>query len=122
MAYFSLTYGLQHYAAEGGYANIIDMLLKEGADPKALTTYKSTPLHWACEGGHIDAVRLLCRKGDADLEARDQENSTPLHLAAEKGYHKLVLVLVKEFGGKMDDRAKKAMLTVAEQPSPAAPP
>ena len=48
----------------------------------------------------------------------DKDNSSAIHLAAEKGYHKLVLVFVKEFGGKLDNRAKQAMLTVTEQPLP----
>lgn len=65
----------------------------------------------------------MCGSVDASSSAQalDKDASTPLHLAAEKGYHKLVLAFVREYGGKLDDRAKQAMLTVAERPLPAHP-
>jgi len=48
----------------------------------AKNNYGSTPLHLACENGHIGVTKLLLEKG-ADVNASNNYGSTPLHLACE---------------------------------------
>jgi acyl-CoA-binding domain-containing protein 6 len=39
-----------------------------------------TPLHWACDGGHVDVVRVLVERG-ANVDAADVDGRTALHTA-----------------------------------------
>jgi ankyrin repeat protein len=44
----------------------------------------NTPLHWACRGGHLEAVQLLLSKIPA-VNAANKIGDTPLHCAAWAG-------------------------------------
>ena len=41
---------------------------------------RSTPLHLACDGGHLDVVQVLL-DNDALTHVEDKEGRTPLHIA-----------------------------------------
>ena len=45
-----------HYAAEGGFKNIVEFLLEHGADPKKLNTFGCTALERGQLKGHYDIV------------------------------------------------------------------
>lgn len=51
-----------------------------------------TPLHRACEGGHVDVVQLLVERG-ADLEAKNAAGKTALVIAAEVCFLPLFLFI-----------------------------
>ena len=72
------------------------MLLENGA----VTTIPlwSTPLQWASEYGHIEAVRLLLEHG-ADPLARDYEGMTPSELASRNGHVEIVRLLSQKSVG-----------------------
>jgi ankyrin repeat protein len=40
------------------------------------------PLHFACESGHLEVVRMLLNR-HADVNARDKTHKTPLHWALQ---------------------------------------
>lgn len=42
---------------------ILDLLLKNGANPNVCTHYFYTPLHWAAKHGHLDRIKLLLDAG-----------------------------------------------------------
>nr|XP_047916480.1 ankyrin repeat domain-containing protein 2 isoform X2 [Anser cygnoides] len=52
-----------------------------------------TAVHWACRGGHLDAVKLLQDHG-ADLNLKDKLLSTPLHVATRTGHPDIVEHLI----------------------------
>ncbi|XP_068053922.1 ankyrin repeat domain-containing protein 2 isoform X2 [Anomalospiza imberbis] len=52
-----------------------------------------TAVHWACRGGHLDAVKLLQDRG-ADLNVKDKLLSTPLHVATRTGHLDIVEHLI----------------------------
>lgn len=52
-----------HLASKEGYTNVVDELLKRGADFGASTKKGNTPLHTACLSGHFDVVYLLLNAG-----------------------------------------------------------
>ena len=69
-----------HFAAAGGYVDILEMLAKAGGEVNVLNTENAAPLHWACRYGRAPATELLL-KHRAQLDPRDQDDRTPLHLA-----------------------------------------
>jgi ankyrin repeat protein len=52
-----------------------------------------TPLHAACEKGHVEVVEFLLRH-DAELDARDEDGNCPLHTATENQQTQVVQLLL----------------------------
>ena len=52
-----------HYAAVYGASEALDFLLNNGADFDVPGNLKSVPLHFASDGGHINCVNALLRRG-----------------------------------------------------------
>lgn len=71
---------LLHLACRREVVEIIQYLLKRGANTEIQGCRIGTPLHIAAEHGKITAIELLLDSG-ADIEARDCSGNTPLHLA-----------------------------------------
>lgn len=98
-----------HCAATDGKAEIIEALLKAGADPRAKDIEKMTPLHFACTDGNLEAVKLLFEHADKTqeiydmLEDRNKEGETALHAAVEGGYLDIVKMCLEK-GGKVRSR------------------
>ncbi|PIA31491.1 hypothetical protein AQUCO_04900058v1, partial [Aquilegia coerulea] len=85
-----------HTAAQEGMVNICKFWiddLKLEVDPKDAKGY--TPLHRACEGGHLSTAVYLLKKG-ADPEMRSNRGFNSLHIAAEKGSEELVRLLLSK--------------------------
>ncbi|CVL07334.1 uncharacterized protein FMAN_15398 [Fusarium mangiferae] len=76
-------------ACANGCIDVVDVLLKKGADLTVTNRNGWTPLHAASYNGHEHIVDLLLDRGcSADL--RDKEGRTPLSCAAEKGHEPVV--------------------------------
>lgn len=59
-----------HFAAHGGHADAVRLLLDRGADPNAREQGdNSYPLHWAAAKGNLETVRLLLDAG-TDVHGR----------------------------------------------------
>lgn len=69
-----------HYAASGGHADIIQMLLDESAYIDAESPNKTTPLMMAAQYGSPEAVKLLLDSG-ADPALRNELGLTALDFA-----------------------------------------
>ena len=67
-------------AATNGYASIVKLLHKKGAQINTKDSKKNTPLHEVAENGHQIIVEYLIKNG-ADLEAKDGLDRTPLQRA-----------------------------------------
>jgi ankyrin repeat protein len=72
-------------AAAAGHEKIVDMLLKNGADPNVREQGGYTPLHAAAQNGDLAVIRTLIY-GGADMLARGDNGKTPLDLALEAGH------------------------------------
>jgi len=81
-------------AKDGNAAEVRRILLTGGTDPSAtFGQFGRTPLHIACRGGHLNAVRaLLVAEGDVD--ARDRDKKTALHIACAEGHSKEIVELL----------------------------
>jgi ankyrin repeat protein len=64
--------------------DVIDFLIKQGADLNAPDAAGDRPLHLAIDRGHRVIAKYLVQKG-ADIDAQDRAGKTPLQLAIEQG-------------------------------------
>ncbi|PVU72509.1 hypothetical protein DDW10_04100 [Sulfolobales archaeon SCGC AB-777_J03] len=55
--------------------------LENGANPNAIDSYGSTPLHYVARIGRVEIVKILLEHG-ANPNAKDNDGRTPLHYAA----------------------------------------
>lgn len=83
-----------HIAAAHGREDIVQLLLKHGADIEARSDGGWTPLHNACDKGAVEIVRLLLQAG-AKINAQLLNGVTPLHLAAQAGHREVVECLLE---------------------------
>ena len=66
--------------AQYGHADVVKVLIQNGADVNAVDKYKRTALHIAVQEGHVDVVKVLIQNG-VDVNAVDDEKSTALRYA-----------------------------------------
>ena len=59
-----------------------------------------TPLHYACQEGHLPIVEYLISKG-ANIEAKGEIEMTPLHYACQEGHLPIVEYLISK-GANID--------------------
>ncbi len=80
---------------------------------------KCTPLHLACERGHLEVARLLVR-ANANVRATDRFWRSPLHLACEAGHTGTALLLLERGANALRiDKNGKSPLHLACSLSPA---
>ncbi len=79
-------------AAKAGHADVINVLLKNGAKVDA-GSYSYTPLYYAIWSKDAQAVRALI-SGGADVNAKNENGWTPLHYAAREGHKEIVELLL----------------------------
>jgi hypothetical protein len=82
-------------AAAVGDVKQLEKLLNTGFDVNAINKEKRnfTPLHFACNGGHLNAAAFLLQKG-ANIHAMDAYNMSPIHVACSNGGSDIVKLLV----------------------------
>ena len=52
----------------------------------------ATPIHYAAQEGHLEAVTFLHSKGKCSLETRVDDGMKPIHAAAQSGHTSIVQV------------------------------
>lgn len=80
------------------HQGFIHFLLQNGVDPNKWDNI--SPLHRACEFGHIITVRKLI-ENKAQVDAKTSNGASPLKSAVEGGYPGIVQVLLEN--GAVDD-------------------
>jgi ankyrin repeat protein len=101
-----------HAASVKGHADVVSLLLRNGANPNSLDDRGRAPLHRVSHGGQLIVVqssleiaRLLVNSG-ADVSVTDNGGWTPLHVAAKRGYRDVVQLLLGS-GASLDVRNEK---------------
>ena len=82
-----------HRAASDGNAELVETLLRSGADPAQRTKDGETAMHRAAAYGHTKVVEILA--GSGIIEARTKLGSTALHKAAYGGHQDVVRRLLQ---------------------------
>jgi len=75
----------------------IDALKKSvagGANVGKADDLGNTPLHYAANAGHVDAVQALVNTYGAPVNAVNSAGDTPLHKAAARGHAEVVKILI----------------------------
>ena len=85
---------LLYIAAEAGRKDIVELLMKKGAQVNQTNCYSSLPIHAAARCGHLETVRLLIASDSEVNLARVLGRAAPLHLAAEYGHTAVVRLLL----------------------------
>ena len=86
------------YAAFNGHREIVEYLLKRGAEINAKTENGSTALFFAARNGHTAIVRLLL-ENDADPTIANENDETAVD-AALKGKNTDSVELLRDAGGR----------------------
>ena len=68
------------WAAKKGRTNVVDLLLRHGANPNARTTSGRTPLMEACQRGYVNIARLLLSK-KADINSQSYNDVCVLFIS-----------------------------------------
>ena len=82
-----------HCSAYGGYQNIVEQLLLQGADVSKQDGTGRTPLHWATQRGKTNTVELLLQAG-SPVNTLNSLGETPLHEAVLSKKSRVVSMLL----------------------------
>ncbi len=80
-------------AASNGKGNLVDILLRYGADISVTDKAGRTPLMLAVESGHKEIVERLLQK-NAGVDIKDKQGLAALSLAARSGNSEIVALLI----------------------------
>ena len=80
------------YAASGGHANIIRLLLDGGVPINSASDNGTTALMMAARGNHLEAVKILLERG-ADPNLRNEWGKTALDWALSKNNQEMAELL-----------------------------
>ncbi|XP_024278479.1 ankyrin repeat and EF-hand domain-containing protein 1a [Oncorhynchus tshawytscha] len=83
-----------HFAAMGGFFEVIQVLSAYSADMGVMTSEGDTPLHYAARGGFTDCCRFLAQRG-CNPKQKNQEGLLPRHIAKDNSYKAVVKELKK---------------------------
>jgi ankyrin repeat protein len=97
---------LLNWAVLGGQPEMIDLLVRYGADVNAVRSPSRygvfSPLHAAVGYDRFEVAEALIKHG-AKLEAKDGDGRTPLHRAAMQGNMRMAELLLK-YKARLDNR------------------
>ncbi|XP_005113592.3 protein fem-1 homolog B, partial [Aplysia californica] len=82
-------------ASGAGHLDIVELLIKNGANVNNSTATNSTPLRAACFDGRLDIVKYLLEHG-ADMTIPNKYDNTCLMISCYKGHTKVVRHLLEK--------------------------
>lgn len=105
--------GALHCAAANGHREIVQLLLKHGANPNVADNQSFYPIHLAAAYKHLNVVRDLIDNG-AKLDVVTSSLGTVLHVAAANNFFEILdLPEIKKAPIEARDQEQKTALNVA---------
>ncbi|XP_067667712.1 ankyrin repeat domain-containing protein 50-like [Haliotis asinina] len=83
-------------AARTGHRDVVESLVRKGANVLLRGASKNTILHFACRGGDVEVVKYVLAQNMVDINSRGWKRMTPVMMAATKGYKDVVELLVRK--------------------------
>jgi ankyrin repeat protein len=80
-------------AAEKNHAEILEMLLKSGADANKSNHDGYSPIHFAALNNSLSSLRILLTLGKIDVNQEALSNGTAACIAAHKGHSSILKIL-----------------------------
>ena len=76
---------------DGNLPALKGLITKQGLNPNEVKDSSGlTPLHLACQHGHLDIVQYLIKDQDCNAETTTPKGRTPLHIACKSGHLHIV--------------------------------
>lgn len=100
-----------HAAADAGLYEIMEMLIKAGADIEKTDAYGTTAMMFCCKG-HVNCMKLLLKHG-ANPHKKDTFGANVLTLACMIGHQEVILLLLNQKGieiNSVDGQGRSALL------------
>jgi ankyrin repeat protein len=102
-------------ASEEGRKEIVELLLKSGADINGINKKRETALICAACKGRYETSKILIN-GNVNINAADADRDTALICAAQEGYDEIVEMLIKA-GADLNRKNKKGLTAIAQASS-----
>ncbi|PRP89322.1 peptidase S41 [Planoprotostelium fungivorum] len=83
-----------HWASLGGHVELVSLLLELGADVESRDITGCTPLVSAVFNGHLDACKVLIKRGNAEVNSQNRDGMTPLHWTVVEGHYSCAEFLI----------------------------
>ncbi|XP_028826678.1 ankyrin repeat and EF-hand domain-containing protein 1 isoform X1 [Denticeps clupeoides] len=83
-----------HFAAEGGFFEVLRTLSAYSANLGAMASDGNTPLHFAAAGGFSECCRFIFQRG-CDPKLKNLNGKLPRQIAKDKGHHATLKELKK---------------------------
>jgi len=97
-------YTLIHYTIKQDRVNLLNFLLKNGANPN-LNYSNKTPLMYAIKYDNLEAVKRLLEQ-DVDVNMEDENQKTALYFAAKYGNEEIARLLIDK-GARLNHKDQK---------------
>ena len=104
-----------HIAASQNSSDMVQALIKKGADIDLRNASRQTPLHFAAWSNQVKVAKALVDEG-ADIDAKDSSGNTPLMFAAARGSKEMISFLIREGANKkLRNNAGKTAAEIANK-------
>ncbi|MEM7152979.1 MAG: ankyrin repeat domain-containing protein [Myxococcota bacterium] len=97
-----------HTACRFGHADIVCLLLDNGAGINGLGIHDRTPLHEAVAIESVPIVEILLARG-CDASVVDRRGQSPIEVAAREGYERIVELLLEHVDAEQRREAERLL-------------
>lgn len=81
-------------ASYQGFANIVELLIKNGADVNMGDKLGARPLHVCLQKKHLTILKKLLSAPDIDVSVQTESGITPIYVAAFAGYTEMLEIMI----------------------------